>query len=328
MDVLKSRHSKEQRDLQATVTSLKKQALKKTRKAVLAKCSQMQEDLDERQRLEVRRLNGDDDEPEELTPEALLASIAADQEEKPGATTMPSAASGVSPESNHPLETEFQQLHMQEKQLPSTDTTGSSTQTPSNSIPKKRNRAKERLAKRQAQIDAVKAEAAAEAENAVDYRKIEQESMENLLRSQSLLLHEIKPDGHCLFASVQDQLRQRHEVEASVAELRTQAAEYIRSHADDFVPFLFDESTLSLRDVSDYTSELESTAMWGLDMELLALANVYNCPIKVLTAGSAPIVFHEDGDEPLLVVAFYKHSYGLGEHYNSCRALDRGRTDS
>lgn len=283
MEELLARHKKEQKDLIATVTSLKKQASKKTRKTVNAKCISMQEELDARHKKEIAELNGEaEEEPQEVTPEQLLATLTLE-------TQSPDAVSEASPA---------------EQSIPQ---------------PKKRNRAKEKLAKRQAQIDAIQAEAREEAANLVDYRAIELELMQNLLQAQNLTLFEIKPDGHCLFLSIQDQLRLRHNLELLVSELRKTAADYIRAHQDDFIPYLFDESTMELRDITSYTEELENTAMWGSDMELLAFSKVYDCPIKVLMAGSAPLIFNETAEEPPLCVAYFKHSYGLGEHYNSCR---------
>lgn len=286
MDELLARHKKEQKDLIATTTSLKKQASKKTRKAVNAKCISMQEDLDVRHKKEIAELNGEvEEESQEMTPEQLLATLSLEtQPPQPAPAPVPEPAT---------------------ENLPAQ--------------PKKRNRAKEKLAKRQAQIDAIQAEAREEAANLVDYKAIEQELMEKLLQSQNLTLFEIKPDGHCLFLSLQDQLRLRHDLEILVSELRKTAADYIRAHPDDFIPYLFDETTMELRDISSYTEELEHTAMWGSDMELLAFSKVFDCPIKVFVAGSAPLVFNEESEEPTLYVAYFKHFYGLGEHYNSCR---------
>lgn len=293
MDDLLARHKKEQRDLIATTTSLKKQASKKTRKAVNQKCEELQSQLEARHKKEIQELNGEptEEEVEQVTPEQLLASISLDE-----MTSQPSVSA------------ENEGLDLAERQ-------------PAGQ-PKKRNRAKERLAKRQAQIEAVKAQAQEEAAGLVDYRKIEEELMKMMLEAQNLQLHEIQPDGHCLFRSVQDQLQIRHRLNSvTIEDLRKQAADYIRAHADDFIPYLFDEKTQSLRDLGEYTKELSETAMWGSDMELLALSHVYECPIKVLMAGSAPIVFNEQAENEALIVAFYKHSYGLGEHYNSCRNI-------
>lgn len=289
MDELLARHKKEQRDLIATTTNLKKQALKKTRKLVNQKCQEMQELLDAKHKLEVQALSGDGPQEKlepEITPEQLLASMSLLEEPKPAEAENPENPQVQAP----PL--------------------------------RKRNRAKDKIAKRKAEEAAVRLQAQQEAKNTVDYRQIEHESMQKLLAGQNLQLFEIQPDGHCLFRSVEDQLALRHaNTSVSVPQLRKQAAEYIRAHADDFTPYLFDETTLSVRDIGEYTKELEETAMWGSDMELLALSRVHDCPIKVLVAGSAPIVFNEGGEDPALIVAFHKHLYGLGEHYNSCRDL-------
>lgn len=313
MDELLAKHKKEQRDLIATTTLLKKQASKKTRKAVNQKCEQMQLDLDARHKNEIRALSGepDVDPPVEVSPEDLLAALELDQ--APKGASMTSGSATVSP---------CGQPTSGSGSVSSPNDVVTAESGPHTSAPKKRNRAKERLAKRLAQEAAIRAQAEEEAAGSVDYRKIEMELMHRLLAAQNLQLHEIQPDGHCLFRSIEDQLRLRHQItEISVTQLRKQAAHYIRQHPDDFTPYLFDETTLSLRDLSEYTKELEETAMWGSDMELLALSRVYGCPIRVLVAGSAPIVFNEEAEDPELVVAFYKHLYGLGEHYNSCRTI-------
>lgn len=185
----------------------------------------------------------------------------------------------------------------------------------------KRNRQKERLAKRQAEIAKIKEEASREAENTIDYRKIGEESMKELLLRNGLQMHEINPDGHCLFASIVDQLLTRLSLTTSVQELRNKAASHIFEHEEDFIPFMIDEETGEMRQLADYIDELKGTAMWGSDMEILALAREYDCPITVFVAGSSMIKINEQATNPELKLAYYKHSYGLGEHYNSLRDL-------
>lgn len=183
----------------------------------------------------------------------------------------------------------------------------------------KRDRRKERFEAKQAARQKIIEEAEAEAANQVDYRKIEMESMDSLLSIKELSVHEVPPDGHCLFNSIADQLRTRRDINRTVQELRSEAAEHIRKHPDYFTPFLFDEKTLSIRDVNDYTQELEDTPLWGGDLEITAFAQIYDCPVTVLIAGQSPLLINEDGKEPELKLAYYKHSFGLGEHYNSIR---------
>ncbi|RCK65041.1 OTU domain-containing protein 2 [Candida viswanathii] len=281
-EALLQRHKKEQKDLIATITGLKKQATKKTRKSVLLKCQELEDNLKKKHQDELAKFDGvaDEDEEEEVTPEKLLEQLALEsKQEEP-------------------------------------------TPTASNNEPKKkRNRQKERLERRKQEVEKIKLEAAKEAENSIDYRKLEHESMAKILVMNELELFEIKPDGHCLFASIQDQLSTRHNKDVDIQELRDLAGEYMLENKDDFIPFLFDEETCELRDINDYVKELKTTAMWGSDMEILALAKTFNCPISVYMAGSSELKINAEGGERELKLGYFKHSYGLGEHYNSLRDL-------
>lgn len=287
-DEIVQRHKVEQRNLVATTTGMKKQATKKTRKGVMGKCSELQESLNQKHKKELEKFDGceNDTVEESIMRENLLAQMES--------STIDDNA---------------------EEEKPSAQANNTDASKP------KRNRQKERLAKRDAKLEQMRDEARKESENDVDYRKIEQESMQNITGRSNLIVYEIKPDGHCLFASIQDQLTQRHSTDVSIQQLRDMAARYMETHPDDFIPFLFDETTNSLRDLTDYTKELTTTAMWGSDMEIMALANEFDCTITVLMAGGAPITINPDGSNAELKLAFYKHSFGLGEHYNSLRDI-------
>ena len=80
---LLQRHKKESKDLIATITGLKKQATKKTRKSVLNKCQELQDNLDQKHKQELKEFdnpNGGQDEEEEVTPEQLLAQLSLEKE--------------------------------------------------------------------------------------------------------------------------------------------------------------------------------------------------------------------------------------------------------
>lgn len=336
MEQLLAKHKKEQRDLIAQITALKKQALKKNRKAVMTQCADLQTALDTRQKQDIESFVASEDDTKSQietsqSPSSELCQIVAgsdnhsllnsgsqsrDEETTPAGTDL----TQTNEPDNESTEITPEQLLASMNLSPAVPESPSKVDAPSQAQkPKKRNRAKERLAKRQAEVDAIRAEALSEAASTPDYRAMEAETMDKLLTSRNLTLHEIQPDGHCLFSSLSDQLRLRHDKTLSVSDLRSMAAKHIRDHKDEFIPYLFDEETMAIRDVDEYTAELETTAMWGSDMEILALAKEFDCPIEVLTAGGAPITFNADGEQDKLFVAFYKHSYGLGEHYNSCR---------
>lgn len=306
MDDIHARHAKERRDLALQITLLKKQALKKTRKLVNQRCADMERDLAERHRKELGE--GDDDGDEEVDMAAILLAQMEASEKKESKTS-----GETSVESKDEIQGET-----------CGETKDETDNTPTGQPKQKRNRQKERLARRQAEIDRIKAEAAAEAENAVDYRGIEAEAMNSLCKRQNLSVFEINPDGHCLFALISDQLETRLGKTETVSQLRQAAADYITSHPDDFIPFLFDETTMSMRDIDDYVKELTTTAMWGSDMEILALANVFQVPVEVHQAGADTLTFGDQfaaDAETSLKIAYFKHSYGLGEHYNSLRDI-------
>lgn len=66
------------------------------------------------------------------------------------------------------------------------------------------------------------------------------------LDSLGVEMHEINPDGHCLYAAVADQL-QLHGLKqglfrsvSSYKGARKVTAQYMRDHPDDFAPFISD----------------------------------------------------------------------------------------
>ncbi|QLQ80196.1 hypothetical protein HG537_0D01970 [Torulaspora globosa] len=283
MEELQARHRKEVKDLQNRITGMKKQATKSTRKEVNSKCFNLQEDLRIRHEKEIRELNGAAEEIVEdgCTPEQLLRELSLEKSEQVA---------------------ESEEINVQEPQR------------------RRRNRQKERLAKRDAEIARIKEEARLEASKQPDLRKIEQDAIDQLCSVNRLKQYDIQPDGHCLFASILDQLQLRHGESArdlSVSKLRSLACEYIRQHKDDFIPYMFDEESCQLRDIDVYTEEMESTAKWGGELEIVALANQFNCPISIMMSGRPKHVIHEKGVNPELKLVYYKHTYALGEHYNS-----------
>ncbi|ODV97737.1 hypothetical protein PACTADRAFT_186002 [Pachysolen tannophilus NRRL Y-2460] len=266
------RHRKENRDLIATITGMKKQATKSKKKEVMKKCQEMEENLKAKQAKELKELNKESPDAEKIKE--------TEKNEENGKT---------------------------EEKVENDDEL----------TPEKLNRQKERLARRDAAIEETKKQAELEAEDQVDLKGIELSSIDKLCELNKLKQFDIQPDGHCLFASIADQLKIRHNIDKSIQDLRTSAANYIRQNSDTFAPFLFSEETLTMKDIDTYTKDLETTAIWGGDMEILALAKVFDCPISVMMAGRSTLVINEEGSNPELKLVYYKYSYALGEHYNS-----------
>ncbi|RYP14686.1 hypothetical protein DL765_006213 [Monosporascus sp. GIB2] len=335
LETIQARHRKEQRDLQSRITSKKKNATKKTRKGVNDECAELERQLRERQERELAVFNGEadgveddssgpaesreDDGTEEISTRLEDASLS---DITTGATAKPATEKPPQP------------------QQPPTQQQQQQQQQPAG---KKRNRQKERLARRAAELEAAASAAEAEAAGMTDHRSIEKTYLLREFEANGLVEKEIRPDGHCLFAAVADQLEQRRIPLLPVSEaedsppsqppapqqppppyraVRRRATDYMEAHPDDFAPFL-DEP------LSSYVPRIRDTAEWGGQLELAALASAYGVEIKVVQDGRTETIEPSSsssssggGEEQLretIWLAYYRHGYGLGEHYNSLR---------
>lgn len=172
-----------------------------------------------------------------------------------------------------------------------------------------------------------------EQNNVVSDRVIENQQLEVKLRPLGFTLKEIKPDGHCLYRAVEDQLSLYPGtcLQSSFQELREVAASYMRSHVEDFVPFIVTEDDDGEESqearFERYCQEVEGTATWGGQLELDAIAHSLQKHIVVFS-GDLPEVemgkeyerVPAEGNEsvnPSLRLSYHRHAFGLGEHYNS-----------
>ncbi|KAK3407377.1 OVARIAN TUMOR DOMAIN-containing deubiquitinating enzyme 5 [Eucalyptus grandis] len=173
-----------------------------------------------------------------------------------------------------------------------------------------------------------------EQQNIVSDRLLENEKLEKKLEPLGLTVNEIKPDGHCLYRAVENQLALLSGGSSpyTYQELREMIAAYMRKHASEFLPFFSSENTVegdSEKSVAEkfenYCKEVESTAAWGGQLELGALSHCLKKHIKIFS-GSFPDVemgkeYQSDGGTGLsnlsIMLSYHRHAYGLGEHYNS-----------
>ena len=136
---------------------------------------------------------------------------------------------------------------------------------------------------------------------------------------------EIRADGHCLYSAVADQLEQLGiplgsapgaKPDVPYKAVRSVAAEYIEKHGDDYAPFL--EEPLDA-----YVHKVRDTGEWGGQLELMALAKVYDTDINVLQDFSRVerIESGSNDTSKTMWLGYYKHGFGLGEHYNSLRKV-------
>eukprot|EP00252_Welwitschia_mirabilis_P023994 TRINITY_DN6946_c0_g1_i1.p1 TRINITY_DN6946_c0_g1~~TRINITY_DN6946_c0_g1_i1.p1 ORF type:complete len:333 (-),score=91.09 TRINITY_DN6946_c0_g1_i1:189-1187(-) len=159
-------------------------------------------------------------------------------------------------------------------------------------------------------------------------RVLEDQQLQNKLKPLGLSLYEIKPDGHCLYRAVENQLSLEpgSVCRYSYQQLREMAAQYMKSHAEDFLPFFSADSECDTASHDDlcrrfekYCNEVETTAAWGGQLELEALAHSLKKHMIIFTGNSPEVEMGEEykSHKPSIMLAYHKHAYGLGEHYNS-----------
>ncbi|KAJ5597554.1 Ovarian tumor otubain [Penicillium hordei] len=317
MDDLLSKHRKEQKDLQGRITQKKKSATKKTRKGVNDECEQMQRNLSEKQQAEIAQLNGDP--TEELQ--------------------------GLSLEDDQPADDEDSKQDKPTEEPQEAEPTAESTPEPASaSTSKKPNRQKARLARRAAEQAAQSAAAAEEAATQTNYRGNEQEVMDAVFKKLGLTEIEVTPDGHCLYSAVAKQLDEsglslRPDPSRIVLQPATQSridtvaspqhdgyravravtADFIMEHKEDFEAFMEEP-------LESYTRKIKLTAEWGGQLELQAIARAYGVEINVvqkdgrmekIESGDSDSFDEEEKHKRVIWLAYYRHTYGLGEHYNA-----------
>ena len=300
MEELQVRHRKEQQDLQSRVTQKRKNATKKTRKGVNDECETLERELQERQQAELDVLAGN------AIAEDINDLNLNDQgqrvEDEPSAEhheTQPSNAATTNGQAPRPSS-------------PALSTTSATAGS------KKRNRQKDRLARRAAEQDAAIAAAEAEAATMPNQRDVELKSMQDHMSKLGLTEIQIRPDGHCLYSAIATSLpvetvKGSGPYGPGYQNVRYVAAEFIAKHPEDFSAFLEEP-------VDVYTEKVKDTAEWGGAVELQALARAYDVQINVLQSDGGVERIGEEGMG--IWLAYYRHSFGLGEHYNALKEKD------
>ncbi|KAF9424994.1 OTU domain-containing protein 6A [Podila epigama] len=317
-EALKARHKKEQKDLQAVVTGLKKTATKgdkKKKKEVLAEIASLEQGLKKKQDQEAKEwIQKNGDPSADASRNAGTASAAneggqveavEEEEDDFDPNDIPIDHLTIEPE---PAKKAKQPQQQQQQQ---------------GGGGKKPNRQKARKDRKAQALKELQDEAEKEAAGQVNMNEVERKAIEELAQAMSVVVKEVTADGHCLYNSIADQLAQRYQKQTSVKDLRHDTAEYMRKHADDFLPFLTNKhgDMMSNEDFETYCTDLETTAVWGGQPELLALSQVHKVPIWVVQMGSPTVKLSADAypSKSPLIVSYHRHMYGLGEHYNSLR---------
>ena len=162
-----------------------------------------------------------------------------------------------------------------------------------------------------------------------DEAENERKGIDLACQSLGVEMHEINPDGHCLYAAIADQYNLLYHHKTNYQGMRKTTSEHMKSHRDDFLPFISDSdekmagivnSDAGKRNNGDaflaYCDAIETTGVWGGQPEILALSQSLDVPIWVVQSDSPTLKIGESKRKPLLI-SYHRKMYGLGEHYNS-----------
>ncbi|CAM9490096.1 unnamed protein product, partial [Choristocarpus tenellus] len=127
---------------------------------------------------------------------------------------------------------------------------------------------------------------------------------------QGLIIMDIESDGNCLFRSVS------HQIYGDVArhqQVRRQCVDHMFKHKDRFGVFVAE-------DFHDYLSRIRQLCVWGDDLEIRALEELFDRPIEIFSSEAdnlAPMKIDFHASSVDLDMAPIKLSYHGQSHYNS-----------
>lgn len=138
----------------------------------------------------------------------------------------------------------------------------------------------------------------------VDLDEVELEMI--LRKVKGYRIKKMGEDGNCMFRAVSDQIYGDPEMHD---EVRAMCVDYLRAERDHFSQFVTE-------DFDQYLARKRQDKVYGNNVELQAMSELFNRPIEVYRSSAEPMkIFHEaydaDSATPMRV------SYHRGNHYNS-----------
>lgn len=163
----------------------------------------------------------------------------------------------------------------------------------------------------------------AELTNLQGPRHQEMLTLSTMLAQRGLQVHQIASDGNCLYNAVCHQLLQRG-IEESNETLRNKTALLMRTKKEEFMPFLTNAKTgnpFTPEEFDRYCDDISGSPAWGGHLELRALSEALEIPLEVVQAEGTTIQLGEEYKDAPIILVYQRHTYSLGEHYNSVVAL-------
>ena len=193
-------------------------------------------------------------------------------------------------------------------------------------INKMRLKKERRRDEKEAEWEANRQAALAEIASRPDFALEESKAFNHRLSQKGFRILEVSADGHCMFSAIGCQL----DPPRDHWELRKMAAKYLRENEGEFENFIdFEDEKICAYNCNNfqfYCDKIESTGMWGGQMELEALSRALGITIVVIQAEGLELKFNENENETennsdilreRIYLSFHKFAFSLGEHYNA-----------
>lgn len=130
------------------------------------------------------------------------------------------------------------------------------------------------------------------------------------LYRKSLYVKKMNADGNCLFNSISDQLYGNQDYSANI---RALCCEYLKIEKDYYSDYI------TSNNIDTYVQYMAKDAVWGGNIELQALSELYNIKIEIYVWSDEPInSFNENCDSEYNTV---KQFYRRKNHYDSIKPL-------
>ena len=144
--------------------------------------------------------------------------------------------------------------------------------------------------------------------NNISLNKEQEEKFQNAMKKNNFEIKTIRGDGNCLFRAVSDQV---YGEDKNYDIIRKKCMDYLEVQKRFFK--LFIEG-----DFDEYIKRKRMDAIWGDDIEIEALSEIYNRPIEIYSGSSTPLrCFHEDKSNYSCNKIPIRLSYHGKKHYNS-----------
>ena len=148
--------------------------------------------------------------------------------------------------------------------------------------------------------------------SSVSLSQTQEEKFKEEMRKNNFEVREVRGDGNCLFRAISDQIYgsdSHHEI------VRQRCMDYLKVQKRYFELFIED-------DFDEYIKEKRKNGVWGDDIELEVLSEIYNRSIEIYCGSATPLkCFHEEKQRDIcnegIVSSPLRLSYHGKNHYNS-----------